>query len=158
MVIGPLFLGERRRGRQAGQLRRGHAYWAALPLCGEQQGQQARPGQATLLVSPARVYPHAPPDSPAADSWRPCSSPRRTCLACLAPPPPTLTAFLLLLLLLSCHVHAELGVHPQVASATSNVMVLISASSAAASCARAGRLNLEYAAVFGSICLVRPDT
>ena len=47
----------------------------------------------------------------------------------------------------------ELHVLPQVASATSTVMVLFSSSSAAVAFAATGRLNLEYAAIFGGVCL-----
>ncbi|KAL4443802.1 hypothetical protein ABPG75_011539 [Micractinium tetrahymenae] len=47
----------------------------------------------------------------------------------------------------------ELGVYPQAASATSGLLVLFSASSAVLSFAAAGRLNLQYAAVFGTACL-----
>lgn len=49
---------------------------------------------------------------------------------------------------------AELGVHPQAASATSGLLVLFSASSAMLSFAAAGRLDLQYAAVFGTGCMV----
>ena len=48
----------------------------------------------------------------------------------------------------------ELGVHPQSASATSGLLVLFSASTAVLAFAAAGRLNLQYAAVFGSTCFV----
>lgn len=48
----------------------------------------------------------------------------------------------------------ELGIHPQVSSATASAMVLFSASSAAASFALEGRLNTEHAAVFGVACAV----
>lgn len=47
----------------------------------------------------------------------------------------------------------ELGVHPQVSSATSGLMVLFSASLAALSFAAAGRLNTPHAAVFAAVCL-----
>lgn len=46
----------------------------------------------------------------------------------------------------------ELGVHPQVSSATASLMVLFSASSAAASFALEGRLNLAHAVAFGGAC------
>ena len=48
----------------------------------------------------------------------------------------------------------EIGIHPQVASATSALMVLFSSSSAALSFAVDGRLNIELAAVFGAVCCV----
>ncbi|KAL4424162.1 hypothetical protein ABPG75_001463 [Micractinium tetrahymenae] len=48
----------------------------------------------------------------------------------------------------------ELGVHPRVSSATASAMVLFSASSAAASFALEGRLNLPHAAAFGAACAV----
>lgn len=44
--------------------------------------------------------------------------------------------------------------HPQSASATSGLLVLFSASTAVLAFAAAGRLNLQYAAVFGSTCFV----
>ena len=43
--------------------------------------------------------------------------------------------------------------HPQAACATSSIMILFSASAATLAFAAAGRLNLQYAAVFGSTCL-----
>ncbi|KAL4438539.1 hypothetical protein ABPG77_000187 [Micractinium sp. CCAP 211/92] len=46
----------------------------------------------------------------------------------------------------------ELGVQPRVASATASMTVLFSASSAAASFALEGRLNLPHAAAFGAAC------
>ena len=44
--------------------------------------------------------------------------------------------------------------HPAAASATSGLLVLFSASTAVLAFAAAGRLNLQYAAVFGSACFV----
>ena len=43
--------------------------------------------------------------------------------------------------------------HPQAASATSGLLVLFSASTAVLAFAAAGRLNVQYAAVFGCACL-----
>ena len=48
---------------------------------------------------------------------------------------------------------AELGVHPSSAAATSGLCVLFSASTALGAFAAAGRINLVYAAVFGTACL-----
>jgi uncharacterized membrane protein YfcA len=48
----------------------------------------------------------------------------------------------------------ELGEHPSSAAATSGLMVLFSASTAALGFSLAGRLSLAHAAVFGGLCLV----
>ena len=48
----------------------------------------------------------------------------------------------------------EMGIHPLVSSATSSVMVLFSASTATFAFAVNGRLNYQYAAVYGGVCAV----
>jgi uncharacterized membrane protein YfcA len=48
----------------------------------------------------------------------------------------------------------EIGIQPQVAAATSALMVLFSSSSATVAFAVEGRLDVPLAAVFGSVCLV----
>lgn len=48
----------------------------------------------------------------------------------------------------------EMGINPLVSSATSSVMVLFSASAATFSFAVSGRLNHQYALVYGSLCAV----
>ena len=48
----------------------------------------------------------------------------------------------------------DLGINPLVSSATSSVMVLFSASAATFSFAISGRLNFQYAIVYGGICAV----
>ena len=48
----------------------------------------------------------------------------------------------------------EMSIHPLVTSATSSVMVLFSASAATFSFAVSGRLNYQYALVYGALCAV----
>ena len=48
----------------------------------------------------------------------------------------------------------EMGINPLVSSATSSVMVLFSASAATFSFAVSGRLNHQYALVYGGVCAV----
>lgn len=48
----------------------------------------------------------------------------------------------------------ELGLHPQSAAASSNIIVLFSALSAAVTYGISGRLNLSYVAVYAPVCLI----
>ena len=48
----------------------------------------------------------------------------------------------------------EMGIHPLVSSATSSLMVLFSASAATFSFAVSGKLNYQYALIYGSLCAI----
>lgn len=48
----------------------------------------------------------------------------------------------------------EIGVHPQVAASTSALMVLFASASATLTFLADGRLNIEYALIFGCMCCI----